>query len=153
MADRIPYTLLDTWRLNNRVNLMLLDELTDRQLAFAANPRGRSIAAQFAHLHGVRLTWLEVQGNTNLAKIGKGFVSKADLHQALESSAKAIGDLLAPTEEGGKIKGFRRGVTAFCGYLLAHEAHHRGQIIVHLKHAGMPVDPKVGYGIWEWEKI
>jgi uncharacterized damage-inducible protein DinB len=149
----MSYTLLDTWRLNNRVNLMLLDELSDRQLAFAANPRARNIAAQFAHLHGVRLAWLAVQGDTSLAKIGKGVASKTDLRQALESSAKAIGDLLARVEEGGKIKGARRGATAFCGYLLAHEAHHRGQIILHLKYAGMPVSPNVGFGIWEWEKI
>jgi len=149
----MSYTLLDTWRLNNRVNLMLLDELSDRQLAFAANPRARSIADQFAHLHGVRLAWLEVQGDTSLAKIGKGGASKTDLHQALESSAKAIGDLIGRAESGGKIKGARRGVTAFCGCLLAHEAHHRGQIILHLKSGGMPLNPKVGYGIWEWERI
>jgi hypothetical protein len=54
-----PYTLSDTWHLNNRVNLLLLDHLTAGQLAFAANPKGRSIADQFAHLHNVRIVWLE----------------------------------------------------------------------------------------------
>lgn len=36
------------------------------------------------------------------------------------------------------------------GYLVSHEAHHRGQVAVALKAAGKPVDRKVLYGMWEW---
>ena len=150
------FTLADTWHLSNRVNLMLLDQLTDRQLAYAANPHARSIADQFAHLHNVRLMWLEVQAPAaakRLRKIGKGAATKESLREALQASAGALGESIAAAEGGGKLKGAKRGPVAFTGYILAHEGHHRGQIILHLKHAKMPVDRSVGYSIWEWEKI
>ena len=56
-----PFSLAETWRLNNRANLMLLDSLSPDQLNHTPFPRARSIADQFAHLHNVRMMWLEVQ--------------------------------------------------------------------------------------------
>ena len=53
-------------------------------------------------------------------------------------------------ENGGKVKGFKPHVTAFLGYLLAHDAHHRSQIIIAFKQSGHKIDQKIGYGIWEW---
>jgi uncharacterized damage-inducible protein DinB len=53
-------------------------------------------------------------------------------------------------ENGGRIKGFKPHITAFLGYVLAHESHHRGQIALSLKQSGHPLEKKVGYGMWEW---
>jgi len=43
MADQnaIQCALADTWHLNNRVNLRLVDALTDEQLAATILPRGK----------------------------------------------------------------------------------------------------------------
>ena len=48
------------------------------------------------------------------------------------------------------MKGFKPHVTAFAGYLISHESHHRGQIVWTLKDAGHPVDQKTSFGLWEW---
>jgi hypothetical protein len=69
----------------------------------------------------------------------------------LVDSGKAIGTLLETgLENGGKVKGFKPHATAFLGYLISHESHHRGQIALSLKQSGKPLDKKIAYGIWEW---
>ncbi len=150
------YTLADTWRLNNRVNLMLLEHLTNEQLAVTPSARARNIADQLAHLHNVRIMWLEVQAPSvakGLQKVPKGTATKEELKRALEASANALADVIAAAEATGKLKAAKRGVAAFFGYRVAHEAQHRGQIILHLKHADLPIDRMLGFGLWEWEKI
>jgi uncharacterized damage-inducible protein DinB len=149
------HSLADTFLLNNRVNLMLLDALSGEQLAYAGSPRARSIVDQFSHLHNVRLMWLEVAapGVKGLKKIEKGRAAKEGLRAALLASGEALAGVIGEAERAGKMRGYKRGAAAFCGYLLAHEGHHRGQIILHLKYGGMAVDKTVAYGIWEWEKV
>lgn len=157
MPDLVPhYSLAGTWHLNNRVNLMLLDHLNDQQLAYTSNPRARNIADQFAHLHNVRLMWLEVRSPEiagSVQKIEKGAATKASLREALDASGKLIGHWIAEAEKTGKMKSARRGVNVFFGYAMAHEAHHRGQILLHLKYGKMPVDRMFSYSIWDWQKI
>ena len=155
-AQTESYGLTETWQLNNRVNLLLLGHLNDQQLAWMANPRARSIADQFAHLHSVRILWLEhtvPAAAKRLKKIEKGEATKAILEKALAASGEAVGEFIAESERSGKMKGSKRGPIAFVGYALAHEAHHRGQIIVYLKQAQMPIDKMFGFALWDWQKI
>jgi len=147
------FSLEETWLLNNRVNLRLLDHLSDAQFAYMANSRARSIGDQFAHLHNVRTMWLEVCSKTHLPKIEKGYATKERVAEFLTASAEAMAQMFMQAEMTGKLTGYKRGPIAFCGYMLAHEAHHRGQIILHLKQAKMSVDKMFGFSLWEWEKI
>ena len=149
------FGLVDIWLLNNRVNLKLLDALNDEQLAYTANPRARNIAHQIAHLHNVRRMWLGVSAPSaakSLDKLEKGDFSKPTLARALTASAQAMAGCIEEAEKKGKLRGYKRGPAAFLAYALAHEAHHRGQVILHLKYAKIPVDRMLGYSLWEWEK-
>ena len=153
-SKQVPLSLAETWLLNNRVNLVLLNALSAEQLACAPSSRERSVAEQLAHVHNVRVRWLGPRtAKAGLLQIEKGNATKAHLAGCLNASAKAIGEAFAAAEASGSVKGFKRGPAAFVAYFISHEAHHRGQILVHLKRAGMPVPRQVALGLWNWATL
>jgi len=146
--------LLETWEINNRINLYLLNSIDEKYLSDISASKGRTVVEQFAHMHNVRLMWLKaampglLEGQTKIEKENKP--DKNVLSAALEKSSDAVLKLLTNGFETGKIKGFKPHAFAFFGYLISHESHHRGQIILSLKQSGHPIDQKTQYGIWEW---
>ena len=147
--------LTETWQIHDRINVYLLDAVDPTALDSHSASKGRSVAEQFAHVHNVRRMWLKSAAPDllkGLAKVENEHANdKKLLRKSLLDSGKAIGTLLSQSlAAGGKVKGFKPHAAAFLGYLIAHESHHRGQIVLTLKQAGKPVDKKVAYGIWEW---
>lgn len=147
--------IIETWNINNRINLYVLDAIADEHLSAVMVSKGRTVGEQFAHIHNVRLMWLKAAMPEMLSeqtKIEKGStINKELLQNALISSGEAIASVLGnAAETGGRVKGFKPHVTGFLGYLTAHDAHHRSQVIIALKQSGHPLDKKTLYGIWEW---
>src|SRR5678815_3299491 len=146
--------LLETWDIHNRINLYLLDAVEPAALVSLSAAKGRTVGEQFAHIHNVRLMWLKAaspdlfQIQTKIEKENK--ITKKLLSTELAKSCIAISKLLESGFATGKIKGFKPHPAAFFGYLVSHESHHRGQIILSLKQSGHPIDQKTQYGIWEW---
>jgi uncharacterized damage-inducible protein DinB len=77
-------------------------------------------------------------------------ITKEQVTSKLSESATVVATLLEKGFIDGEIKGFKPHPAAFLGYLISHESHHRGQIMLTLKQAGHPVDKKTAFGIWEW---
>ena len=144
---------IETFEINNRINLYLLNAIAPGSLKFQAGGKGRTVGEQFAHIHNVRLMWLNAAAPDLAVKVEK-IEKEADkkvLEKSLKSSGEAIAELLKRAGgPGGKIKNFKPHSAAFVGYLVSHESHHRGQIALTLKLAGAPLDKKIGFGIWEW---
>jgi len=147
--------ILETWQIHDRINLYLLDAVDPSSLDSHSASKGRSVGEQFAHMHNVRLMWLKTAAPELMKDLLKVENDQAKdkklLRKSLVDSGAAIGILLSNgLEAGGKVKGFKPHASAFLGYLISHESHHRGQIALTLRQAGKPLDKKISYGMWEW---
>lgn len=150
---QMPVALLNAFNTNNRINQYLIDNLPTA--AWKAKPpdgKGRTIAAIVAHMHNVRVMWLKAAKASEIpAQLERTTVTKAQAMRALESSRHALSVVLSQAlNSDGRVKGFRPDVAGFLGYLIAHDAHHRGQITMLARQTGHPLPQKAVFGMWEW---
>ncbi len=149
---------------NDRMNQMLIEHLDPA--AWNAKPAGkvRPIAAIFTHMHNVRTKWIRLNApHLKIpAQLNRTRCTPQQASTALEHSAALCIELLAEAfSSEGRITKFRRdgwgtawpaGVEMLC-YMLAHEAHHRGQICLLAHLLGYPLPTAVTSGLWNWEKL
>jgi uncharacterized damage-inducible protein DinB len=150
--------LIDAWRINNRMNLLVIDNITDAGMGKTLSTRGgRTIHQQWVHVHNVRMTWLEVCAKEVFKKyktLDKDApFDRKMLRRSLEESAKGIEELIEKSwDEGGKVKSFKKGIIPLVGYFISHESHHRGNILLTLKQCGEKIPDVLKWGLWEWGK-
>jgi uncharacterized damage-inducible protein DinB len=147
--------LLEVWAIHDRLNRYLLEAVPPESLGDPSASKGRTVGEQFAHMHNVRLMWLKEAAPAlldGLEKIEKDAAGDpAFLARSLEASGAAVARLLGDAlASGGRVRGFKPHAEGFLGYLISHESHHRGQILLSLKQSGRPIDRKTQYGLWEW---
>ena len=151
--------LVRAWRANDAINLLLLEHVEEEGLRQSLSTRGgRDVALQLGHIHHNRVMQLERRAK-DLAEGLERFPpkispSRAALRKAFRASGKAVETFLRDLA-GGKPKRrpFKNGIATTLAYLIAHEAHHRGQILLTLKVKGHPVDKAVRDGLWGgWDK-
>ncbi|MBZ5688184.1 MAG: DinB family protein [Acidobacteriia bacterium] len=152
-STQLPLALLNALDTNNRINLYLIENLpTEAWNAKLPDGKGRTIAAIVAHMHNVRVMWLKAAKAEEIPEqLDRATVTLAQATRALDGSRAALHKLCRQAlETDGRIKGFRPDVAGFVGYLIAHDAHHRGQIAMLARQLGHPLPQKAVFGMWEW---
>jgi uncharacterized damage-inducible protein DinB len=149
----MPNPLIETFAINNRINQYVLNAIDEQHLADVSPSKGRTVGEHFAHIHNVRLMWLQSAAPSmleGLSKIEKGTISKEILTDALTNSGQAMEKMLEESVAQNRVKGFKPHPEGFVGYIIAHESHHRGQINMILKLCGHALNKSTMFGMWEW---
>jgi uncharacterized damage-inducible protein DinB len=148
---------------NDRINQILIEHLDP--IAWRAKPPGkaRNIAAIFTHMHNVRTKWVRLTAPHLRVprQLNRARCTQQQARAGLAESAARCAEMLAEALGGGRVHEFLRdgwakpwpvGPEMLC-YMIAHEAHHRGQVCMLAHQLGFPLPKEAGYGIWNWEKL
>jgi uncharacterized damage-inducible protein DinB len=158
--------LLDAWRTNNRVTVFLVENLPKEvwEATVPGAPR-RTVRMIAGHIHNARCTWIKTLGKEfGIAApraVNRQKVGRKELIRALGHSSGGMVSLLElGFDRGGTIpmssayvwRNLPLDVGHVLSYFVAHEGHHRGQIVMLARQLGHRLPVEVTGGLWQWSK-
>ena len=157
--------VLAAWRTNNRVTM----ELIERMPADFWNVRvpgytRRTVRTIAAHIHNARCSWIRTLGREH----GLQQPDRVDPHRAtptqvaaaLERSGAGMEALLKlglanggalPPSKGYVWRNLALDVPHVLTYFVAHEAHHRGQLVLLARVTSHRLERKINDDLWQWK--
>ena len=166
MPPDLRQTILDAWNTNNRVTIFLIEHLPVElwEAAVPGAPR-RTIRMIAGHIHNARCMWIKTLGKEHgialPPSVDRYKVKPGQLVPALRrSSAGVLGLLELGFENGGSIpasssyvwRNLPLDVGHVLSYFIAHEGHHRGQLVMLARQLGHRLPVEVTGGLWHWNK-
>ena len=158
--------LLDAWRTNNRVTVFLVENLPNElwEATVPGAPR-RTVRMIAGHLHNARCMWIKTLGSEHgivaPPPVDRRKVGPRELIRALKQSSRGIISLLTlGLDRGGTIpastsyawRNLPLDVGHVLTYFVAHEGHHRGQIVMLARQLGHRLPVEITGGLWQWSK-
>jgi len=158
-------TILSAWRTNDRITTGLIEQVPP--LLWEAAVPGisrRTVRTIAAHLHNARSRWIYTLGAEHgiprPPMVDMQHVTRRQLVSALRQSGAGMQALLAlglandtliPPSKRYVWRNLALDVGHVLTYFVAHEAHHRGQIVMIARQLGQPLPQSVTNGLWWWK--
>lgn len=149
---------LDSWAHETEATVKVFSQLTDASLSQTVAPEGRTLGRIAWH---IVQTLPEMGGRTGLEVVGPGETdaipeTAQEIATGFEASAKSLGEAVKAGWGDGDLEKeddlygqpWQRGKTL--SVLLNHQNHHRGQMTVLMRQAGLPVPGVYGPSKEEW---
>jgi len=167
LPSDLSASILSAWRTTNQVTSYLIEQIPPGLWAAAVPgvPR-RTIRMIAGHLHNSRCSWIRTLGReygvTVPARVDHRTVSRRALLAALKPSSRGIEALLRLALEAGGLlpppkayvwRNLPLDVGHILTYFAAHEAHHRGQIMMVARQLDQPMPRTVMGGLWQWTRL
>jgi uncharacterized damage-inducible protein DinB len=157
--------VLPPWATNARVTRELVAAIPARlwRTPIPGNSR-RTLGSITIHLHNSRCGWVKTLGRPHGVVVPKRVDTRTgtrrELLTALRSSAHAMDQLLRlGCANGGMVpptaayhwRNLALDVGHVVTYFVAHEAHHRGQLLLLARQLGAPIPKQSRDRVWWWK--
>src|ERR1700753_2474886 len=158
--------LAEAYIVNDGMNQILLEHLDPR--TWRMKPPGdgaRPIVAIVTHTHNIRRKWIRLSApHVGLpVELDRARCTQKQARAALADSARKCAQMIreALANPEGRVAKFHRdgwapkwasGAGMFA-YMVAHDAHHRGQVCMLAHQLGYKLPMKAISGMWAWERL
>ena len=157
-------SVLASWRTNATVTAYLVEHLPaklwNEHVPAASSRTVRMLAA---HLHNSRARWTRMLGQEHgisaPALVDPRRVTRRQLLAALRRSGAGIEAILqlgidaggrVPPSKGYVWRNLPLDVGHVLSYFVAHEGHHRGQLVLIARQLGHRLPDQVSNDLWQW---
>jgi uncharacterized damage-inducible protein DinB len=163
-SNDLAAMILQAWRTSSRTTSYLVEHVPapawDAPIPGAPRRTIRMIAG---HLHNARCMWIKTLGREHgivtPASVDRRSATRQELLTALKRSGRGIEALLelglaagghVPPSKSYVWRNLPLDVPHVLAYFVAHEGHHRGQIVLLARQLGHRVPLSVSGGLWQW---